>query len=155
MELSIPSTNMACRKCQYFLETRTHKPPKFPQGLDKPENQLYCFRHPGWNQGPVHKIAEVPNQATAMIAHPSELAGLQASQLAGCQGILVSPHSLPACYKTLGPACQLRVVIFLSVWAQAWEEQEVCPESLMKVVSVSGLNSWEGIQGDPSVIQYN
>lgn len=56
------------------------------------------------------------------------------------------PHSLPACSTTPGTAYQLRVVIFLSVWAQAWEEQDVCPESLINVVSVPGLNSGLGRQ---------
>lgn len=95
--------------------------PGISTGSGQTRKSTLLFQTSRWYQGPVHKIAEVPNQETAQQFPWSWLGARQASWLGA--RVFEHPHSLPACYTTLGPACQPHVVIFLSVWAQAWEEK--------------------------------
>jgi len=86
---------------------------------------------------------------------PLELAGCQASQLAGCQSILASPQPSSLLYNS-GSSLPTACGDFpLCLGTSLGGKREGCPESLMNAVSVPGLNSWEGIQEDHSVIQYS
>ena len=118
-------------------------PWNFPQALDRGGNSPIV----SVAQGGVRDLCteSYPRQEIVPTALQSPQSWLVSRQVGWVSGHSSIPQSLPACYKTLGPACQRPVVIFLSVWAPAWEERgEVHAESLLNALSVPGLNSWEG-----------
>lgn len=135
MGLSIPSTNVTRRKCQYFLETRTHKSPKISTGPGQTRKSTLLFQTSRVVSGACAQDSgsSQPGTSEDSSTVPSELARLQASQLAGCQGVLVpSPHSLLDNSGSSLPAACDGFPLCLGTSLQG----DACPASLMNVVSV-------------------